>query len=108
MLFRSDSESGEEVNLPAENYKFDHVLLRSQLGDNILKDKSHFKDLVINKSPFFKNYKNYDYSLDTLSVAQMAGSKNLDPVFIADYAGNNRLVDGKLPDLGFLERVPGQ
>ncbi|HKL72194.1 MAG TPA: hypothetical protein VJ855_06015 [Marinilabiliaceae bacterium] len=103
-----DSDSEEEQIPPADNYKFDHVLLRSQLDDNILTDKKHFNDVIVNKSPFFMNYKNYDYSLDTLSVAQKAGSKSFAQEYPFDYDGNNRLLDGKQPDLGFLERVEGQ
>ncbi len=83
-------------------------MLLSQLGDKILADKKHFNEVIVNKSPLFTNYKNYDYSLDTLSVAQKAGSKIFAQEYPLDYDGNNRLLDGKQPDLGFLERVEGQ
>lgn len=98
----------EEIVPPAEHYMFDHVLFRSQLQSQFFDDKKHFNNVIVNQSPFYTNYRNYDFSLDTLSVALKAGSRDFAQEYPTDYAGNNRYFSDKKPDLGFLQRVDGQ
>lgn len=107
-FYYMDSEKEKEMVPPAENYSFNHVLIRSQLGDEILNDEKHFKNIIVNQLPVFKNVKKYDYTLDSLSVGKGVGSKRFAEDYALDYAGNNRLIDGKNPDLGFLERVESE
>lgn len=100
-----DSEDEKDFIPPADNYKFNNTLLRTNIDEEILKDTKHFNDIIVNESPFFVNYRKYDYSLDTLSVAQKAGKKEFAKDYEFDYSGNNRLRNDKLPDLGFIERM---
>ncbi|MGQ1946891.1 hypothetical protein ACT3CD_07315 [Geofilum sp. OHC36d9] len=89
------------------DYKFDHVLLRSSLTDDELADKTHFNAVIVNESPFFVSTSDFNYQLDTLSVAVDAGSSAYAGDYSVDYAGNNRL-DDVAPDLGFMERIERQ
>ncbi len=100
-----DEDSDENYIPPAENYLLDHVLVRTKFDKEILDDKKHFSNIIVNESPLFKNYNKYDYSLDTLSVAIKAGKREYAKEYDVDFFEVNRLRNEKTPDLGYVERV---
>jgi hypothetical protein len=87
------------------NYKFEHSLIKTTLGEEALANKNHFDNVIVNQNPSFMNFSAYNYHLDTLSVAQDAGSTEIARQFPFDYMGNKRVDALILPDLGFLERI---
>jgi len=88
------------------NYTFDHCLIKanSELKTSNARD---FKDIIVNNDPKFKDINNYDYTLDTMSVAMNKGDLsivNLFPFYlITDFNNVNRTSYG-LPDIGAYER----
>ncbi len=83
-------------------YVFNHGILK--LANNFdLSDKSKFINILKNENPSFKNINEYNYQLDTLSIAKDKGNLTLAEPFAIDILGINRLED-KGPDLGAYER----
>jgi hypothetical protein len=94
----------------AFNFYFDHCLLKQTVDSIDTTDAVHFRSIILNNDPRFKNdsiiKKEYDFRLDTLSPAKDAGTLeiiNKYPVLKYDYEGKLRTSDGK-PDLGAFER----
>ncbi len=91
------------------NYKFDNCILKIDSKSGIdTDDTEHYTANIINTDPKFKDYFEYDFSLDTLSVAKDAANPaiiNKLPDFLNfDMYGTNRLNDSG-PDIGAYERL---
>ncbi|GAO31800.1 hypothetical protein [Geofilum rubicundum] len=100
---RKDSEEDKKEFLL--NYKFEHSLIKTTFSDDALSNRNHFDNVIVNQNPSFMDFSAYNYRLDTLSVAQDAGSTEIARQFPFDYMGNKRVDALILPDLGFLERI---
>ncbi|NOZ47617.1 MAG: hypothetical protein GXO79_12675 [Chlorobi bacterium] len=98
-----------EANL---NYKFENCLIKDSTFEHEefpldLTDESHFVNIINNKNPRFKDINEYNYELDTLSIAKDAGARSITDLFgflEFDMLGNSRILDSN-PDLGAYERV---
>jgi hypothetical protein len=98
--FKTSADEGVNDQL---NYFFDHSLLK--VGTSIdTKDEAHYSNVIINKAPSFVDSSQYDYRLDTLSVAKDVGKRLFGEMYPKDYLGISRLND-TAPDLGMYERV---
>ena len=89
----------------ALNYTFDHCLIR--MNDSIYNaDISHYNAIIKNENPKFVDYSEYDWQLDTLSVAKDAGALDyvIQDVSDFDILNVSREKDDG-PDLGAYERV---
>lgn len=102
---KTNEEAQKEFLL---NYKFEHSLIKTTIKDEVLANKNHYNGVIVNRNPSFMDVSAYNYHLDTLSVAQDAGSTEIARRYPLDYAGNNRVDGMVLPDLGFLERIEAQ
>ncbi|TCO06800.1 hypothetical protein [Natronoflexus pectinivorans] len=91
---------------PVINYQFEHSLIRMRSMPTTFNDPyndyPHYRNVLINRDPFFKAPRDYDYRLDSLSVAIGAGDVTVARQFPVDINGNNR---EKKPDIGFMQRV---
>lgn len=85
------------------NFNFDHCLL--QLGKEFNSSNTNeFSNIIIDKDPYFKEWQDGNYELDTLSIAKDAGKKEIGLQFPMDILQTNRTIDNG-PDLGAYERV---
>ena len=85
------------------HYYFDHCLIKT--GYNLsVSDPEHFNNIITNEDPSFIDWEEYNYELDTLSVAKDAGSLEYANIVPYDYLNVSRL-DDDAPDLGMYERV---
>ncbi len=88
------------------NYFFDHCII--QVPDTFkTTDKNHYRNVWKGEeyNPLFVDpYKNYNYSLDTLSPAKDIGSVDFAKLFPMDLMNKDRLSDAG-PDLGAYERI---
>lgn len=96
----------EEVEF---NYYFDHCLVRFENRKELGFDETRFTDVIFDKDPNFKLIDSYDYNfeLDTLSVAKDAGSLAIIdtiPLLQTDLLGKSRIADSA-PDIGVYERI---
>ena len=106
---RNYSEVGFDLKYPdgeliglQPNYLFSSCVLK--VSDDLdTSDEDHFVEIIKNEDPFFINPYEYNYQLDTLSVAKDAA----DPVFARevpyDILGVSRFEDAG-PDIGLYER----
>ncbi len=102
----SDDSQGEMI------YKFENCLTRIRTDNNAtyefdLSDTSHFVNIINNEDPGFKDIIEYNYELDTLSVAKDAGSRSITDKYDFlefDILGQSRISDSN-PDLGAYERI---
>ncbi|TRX66031.1 hypothetical protein [Carboxylicivirga sp. M1479] len=85
------------------NYLFNNAIIKVS-DDFDISDPSKFINVIKNEDPSFISYQDYNYQLDTLSVAKDIGSFELAEPFPFDLLGNNRLQD-EGPDLGAYERL---
>lgn len=94
-------ETGTEII----NWRFDHVLMRSNAKEDSLKSQKHFINIINDKDPAFVDHTKTNFQLDTLSAAKDKGSRKivLDKLerLGTDLLGRAR--DEK-PDLGAYER----
>ena len=88
------------------NYKFDHCLLKVNSDLVNISDTLHFKAIISDKVPGFKNPQIYNFELDTLSASKDAGLIDFAKLFPLDFKEISRISD-KGPDLGAYERVEG-
>ncbi|MFO8000488.1 MAG: hypothetical protein R6U46_04530 [Marinilabilia sp.] len=65
------------------------------------------EDVIFNEDPSFVDVSEYDYRLDTVSIALDKGGMEVAREFPEDIEGNSRLED-KGPDMGAFERVDEQ
>jgi hypothetical protein len=65
---------------------------------------SHYKDILRNINPRFKNPYKGSFELDTLSVIKDFGKSSYARLFPSDIKGTSRITDAG-PDLGAFERV---
>ncbi|MBN2744938.1 MAG: hypothetical protein JXR39_13690 [Marinilabiliaceae bacterium] len=100
-----DLKSDQETE--TADYRFEHCLIKADSRMEELNDVNHFRNIILNQNPMFKNTKTYDYRLDTLSVAKDIGSAIYAQPYPTDADGNKRLVDAN-PDLGAYERVEAE
>ncbi len=101
-----DLLADDQVSNP---YLFENTILKIHKDALInTSEEAHYKNILLNIDPKFKKYSEYDFSLDTLSVAKDTANieiYNLFPDFLNfDILNTNRLGDSK-PDLGVYERV---
>lgn len=90
------------------NVNFSHSLVK--IGANRLESYSESlkEGVIVNEDPSFIDISEYNYKLDTLSVAQDAGSFEVARDYPEDILGNSRVDDPNGPDLGAFERVDKQ
>ncbi len=87
----------------AANFNLDHCLVK--IADSVdVTNSKHYKAIIKNEDPYFVNYSQYDWQLDTLSVAKDAGSIDFGELVPNDLLNVSRLEDDG-PDLGAYERV---
>ncbi|HAN17535.1 MAG: hypothetical protein A2X13_02965 [Bacteroidetes bacterium GWC2_33_15] len=85
------------------NYYFDHSLIKVDANFNT-SDPDFFENILKNEDPKFKDPYEYNYKLDTLSIAKDYGKIEIGQQFPLDINLNNRTIDNG-PDLGAFERV---
>lgn len=84
-------------------YTFDHCLVK--IADSVdVTDEKHYNAIIKNEDPKFVDYSEYDWQLDTLSVAKDAGAFEFSEFAPLDILGVSREKDDG-PDLGAYERV---
>ncbi len=92
----------EDIPRADANFKFDHCLVR--LSDAFdTSDTDYFINIIKDENPSFVNDQEYNYQLDTLSVAKDVGKRTIAEQFPFDILNFNRLDDNG-PDLGAYER----
>lgn len=84
------------------NYFFDHCIIRYNQEDLQVSDE--FFPGLISEDPGFISWEDYDFQLDTLSIAKDAGKLEIGNLFPVDLLGNSRIADLK-PDIGAYERI---
>lgn len=108
-----DKETEINIDLYNEgvenNWKFENSIIKIGEESNIDTSQSeHFSRNLTNIPPKFKDYAEYDFSLDTLSDAKDAADPNIIQIYPAfleyDFYQNSRLSDNA-PDLGAYERI---
>lgn len=85
------------------NYYFDHSLIKVDANFNT-SDPDFFENILKNEDPKFKDPYEYNYKLDTLSIAKDYGKIEIGQQFPLDINLNNRTIDNG-PDLGAFERI---
>lgn len=85
------------------NYRFDHSLIKSSASSSSLANTQYYNNVIINKDPKFIAPLDFDFQLDTLSVAKDAGDLEVGRNFPKDILGNYR-TDDDGPDIGAFER----
>lgn len=85
------------------NFTFDHSLLKLS-SDFSTSDPLSFNSVIINEDPKFKDPFEYDFELDTLSIAKDKGKVEFGNLFPLDINLNSRTSDSG-PDLGAFERI---
>jgi len=103
--YKNDDNKDDAYKETVVNYKFDHSLIKSIYNDEALANGNNFSNVIVNRDPLFIDETNYNYHLDTLSVAKDAGSIEIARLYPTDYNGNSRFDGIVLPDLGYVERV---
>lgn len=99
-----ESEIAFDQNIAgAFNYKFDHTLIKVTDEFNT-SNTNGFVNIVKNENPKFKDPYEYNYELDTLSVAKDRGKVEIGLRFPLDIKLDNRTTDNG-PDLGAFERI---
>lgn len=112
-----------ENDLAALNYMFENCLIKDSTYEHEefvldLSDETHFLNIINNKYPKFKDIQEYNFELDTLSIAKDAGSMDVilegnlifeqlfsvSDILDSDLLGNLRVNDSN-PDLGAYERI---
>lgn len=106
--FKHRVKSGNDSEETQVNYLFDHSLIKTTLDPAVLSNSKHFKEVILNESPLFVRPGDYNYQLDTLSMALDHGNLESARLYPKDYHGNLRIDAAILPDLGFVERVEEQ
>ena len=87
----------------AFNYSFDHCILK--LADSIsVSNTKNYREIKKNIEPKFLNAAEYNFELDTLSVAKDAGSIDYGAMVPLDFRNQSRISDNA-PDLGAYERI---
>jgi hypothetical protein len=85
------------------NYFFDRCLI--QVSDSFKTgDPVHFKEIIRNINPRFKNPYKGNFELDTLSLAKDFGRSAYGRLYPFDVKENSRMLDAA-PDLGAFERT---
>lgn len=102
--FRRPKGGGLDVVI---NYRFDHSLIRSAAKSDALANTTFYRNVIVNKDPKFIAPFDFNFQLDTLSVAKDAGDVAIGRRFPKDISGNSRIDDGG-PDLGAYERKEKQ
>ncbi|MBK3519050.1 hypothetical protein [Carboxylicivirga marina] len=93
--------SNEEAPELDANYLFNNAIIK--LSDEFdISDETKFIN-ILKENPSFVNISEYNYQLDTLSIAKDAGAFKLAEPYPLDILGVNRLQDDG-PDLGTYER----
>jgi len=88
------------------NYEFNHTLV--QVGSGFIPENPDaFTKVIFDTDPKFKDWKNEDFELDTLSVAKDVGDAYIGSLFRLDIQQNDRTTDLG-PDLGAYERIENQ
>ena len=95
--------TNDEIPQADAKYNFNHGIIKLA-EDFDISDETKFVAIIKNEPPSFKNTKEYNYQLDTLSPAKDMGNLTLAKPFTIDLLGTNRLED-KGPDLGAYERI---
>lgn len=106
---RNVSELGFDLKYPGgdkyalkPNYLFSSSLIKVA-PDFDTSDENHFQNIIRDQDPFFINPAEYNYQLDTLSIAKDAGAVSYANDVPTDILGNSRLDDDG-PDMGLYER----
>lgn len=101
-LIFSDSEES------SFKYKFENCILKTNPDTLPTDNTEHFKQVIFNENPEFKDYEADDFELDTLSPAKDAAEKEIVLDYLEnleyDLKGQNRLED-QFPDIGVFERI---
>lgn len=92
----------EDIPKADANFKFDHCLIRLSEDFNT-SDTDHYINIIKDEMPGFINDQEYNYQLDTLSVAKDFGKRSIGEQFPFDILNISRLDDDG-PDLGAYER----
>ncbi len=85
------------------NFKFDHCLVKIDPQTQTT-NSEHFEEIIKNITPNFISKFDYNFQLDTLSVAKDIGKFEIGELFPFDINGNSRILDNG-PDLGAFERI---
>ncbi len=89
------------------NYMFDNCILKIDPESNIdTNDDTHYKNIILNSDPLFKNYFEYDFLLNTDSPAINSGNisiTNLYPALLNNDLNNISRISDSAPDIGCYE-----
>lgn len=107
---RAENEIGLDFKRPKGgdldiiNYRFDHSLIRTVVSNELLANAKYYRNVIVNKDPKFIAPYEFNFLLDTLSIAKDAGDVAIGHLFPKDIHGNSRVSD-EGPDLGAFERI---
>ena len=106
---RNIGEVGFDLKYPEDEfpglqpkYLFSSCVLKVT-DDLDTSDEKHFIDIIKNEDPFFVNIEEYNYQLDTLSVAKDVANPLFSEEVPLDILGVSRFED-EGPDIGLYER----
>jgi hypothetical protein len=106
---RNIGEVGFDLKYPEDEfpglqpkYLFSSCVLKVT-DDLDTSDEKHFVDIIKNEDPFFVNIEEYNYQLDTLSVAKDVANPLFSEEVPVDILGVSRFED-EGPDIGLYER----
>ncbi len=89
------------------NYKFDNCILKIDPKSNInTNDPAHYKNIILNNNPLFKNYFEYDFMLKENSPAINKGNiqiTNMFPSLLNFDLNNISRINDAAPDIGCYE-----
>jgi len=85
------------------NFSFDYSLLKID-QDQVSDFASSFTQNIFNEDPKFKDWRENNFELDTLSIAKDYGKEEVGLMFPLDIQLNDRTIDNG-PDLGAFERI---
>ncbi|MCL3781613.1 hypothetical protein EMN47_14605 [Prolixibacteraceae bacterium JC049] len=90
-------------NAAAFNYEFKNCFLQVN-NEFDTSDNNHYKNIIREGRPKYKNISKFNFQLDTLSTMKDAGDIEIGKMLPIDILGNSRTSD-KGPDLGAYERI---
>ena len=87
------------------NVDFSHSLIK--VGKDKIESYSEAinNGVLLNEDPAFIDVSEYNYQLDSISVALGAGDPDIANDYPLDFLGNSRVEGVKEPDIGAYQRV---
>ncbi len=89
------------------NYLFENCILKIDPKSDInTNDITHYKSIILNSDPLFKDYFEYDFMIDSTSPARNNGNiqiTNLYPALLQNDLNNISRINDEAPDIGCYE-----